>query len=93
MQGWGNISRRELRMVSLFFLVQWCAQASVLAASHSFSFSSALPRWLILFFSALSISAYVWPVPTYSKQESQPDPSLALSRACCWQGASAYRTQ
>lgn len=43
---------------------------SVLLASHSFSFSSALPRWLILFFSLLSISAYV--LPSYSKHESQP---------------------
>jgi hypothetical protein len=40
------------------------------AASHSFSLSRAFARWLILFFSLLSISAYVW--PSYSKHESQP---------------------
>lgn len=39
-------------------------------ASHSFSLSSALARCDILFFSLLSISAYVW--PSYSKHESQP---------------------
>lgn len=38
--------------------------------SHSVSFSSALPRCEILFFSALGISAYVW--PSYSKHASQP---------------------
>ena len=43
---------------------------TLFALSHSLSLSSALPRWLILFFSLLSISAYVWPL--YSKHESQP---------------------
>lgn len=43
---------------------------STFCANHSFNFSNALPRWLILFFSLLSISAYVW--PSYSKHESQP---------------------
>ena len=38
--------------------------------NHSTSFASALPRCEISFFSALGISAYVW--PSYSKQASQP---------------------
>lgn len=38
--------------------------------NHSTSFSSAFPRCEILFFSALGISAYVW--PSYSKHASQP---------------------
>lgn len=38
--------------------------------SQSTSFASAFPRCEILFFSALGISAYVW--PSYSKQASQP---------------------
>lgn len=38
--------------------------------SHSTSFARARPRCEILFFSALGISAYVW--PSYSKQASQP---------------------
>lgn len=46
-------------------------------ANHCFSFSSALPRWLILFFSTFSISAYVWPV-SVSKHESQPAPSVSF---------------
>lgn len=48
-----------------------CAQASAFCLSHSFNLSNAFPRWLILFFSLLSISAYV--VPSYSKHESQPE--------------------
>jgi hypothetical protein len=39
-------------------------------ANHSFNLSSAFPRCEILFFSLLSISAYVF--PSYSKHESQP---------------------
>lgn len=38
--------------------------------SQALSLSSALPRCEMRFFSALSISAYVW--PWYSKHESQP---------------------
>jgi hypothetical protein len=41
-----------------------------LLANHSFNLSNAFPRCEILFFSLLSISAYVW--PSYSKHESQP---------------------
>lgn len=44
--------------------------ASTWLANHALSLSSAFPRCEILFFSLLSISAYV--VPSYSKQESQP---------------------
>lgn len=40
------------------------------AFSHSFSFSSAFPRWLTAFLSFFGISAYVRPL--YSKHESQP---------------------
>ena len=49
---------------------------SVFAFNHSLSFSSALPRWEILFFSSLAISAYVWPSGGYSKAESQPVTAL-----------------
>lgn len=42
----------------------------VSAFNHSFSFSSALPRWLTAFLSFFGISAYVR--PSYSKHESQP---------------------
>lgn len=42
-----------------------------LTFNHSTSLASALPRCEILFFSALSISAYVC-LPSYSNAESQP---------------------
>jgi len=38
--------------------------------SQTLSFSRALPRWEILFFSSLGISAYVR--PSYSNAESHP---------------------
>lgn len=45
-------------------------EAQTPSFSHAFSLSSALPRCEILFFAALSISAYVW--PSYSNAESHP---------------------
>jgi len=48
---------------------------STCSLSQALSFSSALPRWEILFFSSLGISAYVR--PSYSNAESQPAHSSA----------------
>jgi hypothetical protein len=57
--------------------MRWEHYASTLLASHALSLSSAFPRCEILFFSLLSISAYV--VPSYSKHESQPGcPAVSL---------------
>jgi len=61
--------------ISLLLFEMHIPHASTFCANHSFNLSSAFPRWDILFFSLLSISAYVW--PSYSKHESQPANSLA----------------
>lgn len=60
--------------------------------SHSTSFASALPRWEILFFSTLGISAYVW--PSYSKHASQPKKDrVSLCLAMGRGKRSSYRNQ
>lgn len=59
---------RRTRMIPCSCMVEAGSHTSCF--NHSFSFSSARPRCEILFFSAIGISAYVW--PSYSKHASHP---------------------
>lgn len=74
---WGGVKRGRLHGIGVraddLEMEDGCYDT--LLSSHSVSFARALPRCEILFFSALGISAYVW--PSYSKHASQPGQSVS----------------